>query len=209
MRYANGVSSWQNRVVTFYPGPVSGRFLAPVNIAARSAGTAGRSASFLCGSFVELFVSIDGDRNVITSAKFRTNGCGFVVATADVLCEWLSGKMLGELHGLNDEELNAFIGNELGEFPSERAHCAAVVFAALRDAMSRHRKSVIEEFQGESALICTCFGVSEETIADAITTRNYTSVDQVSESHRAGSGCGSCRFLIQELIDAKQHGDLG
>jgi NifU-like protein len=209
MRYANGVTSWQNRVVTFYPGPVNNRFLAPVNIAAGSAGAAGRSASFVCGSFVELFVSIDGDRNVITGAKFRTNGCGFLIATADVLCEWLAGKMLGELHGLNDDELNAVIEIELGEFPSERVQCAGVVFDALRNAMSRHRESVIHEFQGETALICTCFGVTEETIVEAISSRDYTSVDEVSESHRAGSGCGSCRFLIQELIDAKHRGDLG
>lgn len=209
MRYANRVSSWQNRVVTLYPGPVNHRFLAPANIVAGSSGTAGRSASFKCGSFAELFVSIDGDRNLMTGAKFSTNGCGFMIATADVLCEWLAGKMLGDLHGLNDEELNAVIGNELGEFPADRGQCAAVVFEALRNAMSRHREIVLEEFQGETALICTCFGVSEETIADAISTRNYTNVDQVSESHRAGSGCGSCRFLIQELIDAKQRGDLG
>jgi NAD(P)H-nitrite reductase large subunit len=27
-------------------------------------------------------------------------------------------------------------------------------------------------------------------------------VDEVSASLRAGSGCGSCRMLIQELIDS-------
>src|SRR5687767_14725623 len=100
MRYANGVSSWQNRVVTFYPKPVGDRFLSPVNIAVRSAGMTGKSASFICGSFVELSVSIDADRGAIDEAKFRTNGCGFLIATADVICEWLAGKTLGELHGL-------------------------------------------------------------------------------------------------------------
>jgi NifU-like protein len=194
--------------VTFYPRPVNDRFLAPVNIATRPAGTAGRSASFVCGSFVELSVAIDPERSIITAAKFRTNGCGFMIAAADMLCEWLAGKMLIELHGLNDRELNAVIGRELGEFPAGRTQCAIVVFDALRNAMTRHRESVIEEFQGETALICTCFGIAEETIAAAISKRNYTSVDQVSESHRAGSGCGSCRLLIQELIDAEERGDL-
>ena len=194
--------------MTFYPRPVNDRFLAPVNIATRPAGTAGRSASFVCGSFVELSVAIDPERSIITAAKFRTNGCGFMIAAADMLCEWLAGKMLIELHGLNDRELNAVIGRELGEFPAGRTQCAIVVFDALRNAMSRHRESVIEEFQGETALICTCFGIAEETIAAAISKRNYTSVDQVSESHRAGSGCGSCRLLIQELIDAEERGDL-
>ena len=194
--------------MTFYPAAVNERFLAPVNLATQHTGQSGRSASFICGSLIELSVSIDEDHNAITSAKFRKNGCGFMIAAADVLCEWLAGKSLADLHGLNHTELLSTVTAELGEFPTAREQCAGLVFDALREAMSRHRESVIHEFQGDTALICTCFGVTEETIARALSERDYTTVDEISESHRAGAGCGSCRFLIQELIDAKQRGDL-
>jgi NifU-like protein len=69
--------------------------------------------------------------------------------------------------------------------------------------MAAYRARRIEEFQGEKALICTCFGVSEETIIGAIAENGFTEVEQVSKAYRAGSGCGSCRFLIQELIDMR------
>ncbi len=147
-----------------------------------------------------------GDSSSIDVANFRTNGCGFMIAAADVLCDKLRGKALAELHGLSDDELMRTIGDELGAFPGERTQCAGVVFQSLRNAMSLYREHRIEEFQGEKALICTCFGVSEESIIAAISENGYTEVEQVSEAHRAGSGCGSCRFLIQELIDMRASG---
>jgi NifU-like protein len=69
--------------------------------------------------------------------------------------------------------------------------------------MAEYRRHRIEEFQGEKALICTCFGVSEETIVNVIAENDLTDVDEVSGLCRAGSGCGSCRMLIAELIDSQ------
>lgn len=161
------------------------------------------SASFVCGSFVEVCVGVGPDSESIDTAKFRTNGCGFMVAASDALCDWLGGRTLAEMHGLNDKELTQVINDELGSFPSERAQCATVVFQALRNAMSAYRERRVEEFQGEKALICTCFGVTEETIMNAIAENGFTEVEEVSGAYRAGSGCGSCRFLIQELIDMR------
>jgi len=69
--------------------------------------------------------------------------------------------------------------------------------------MAAYRERRVEEFQGEKALICTCFGVSEETIVTAISENSLSDVDQVVDLCRAGSGCGSCRMLIQELVDMR------
>jgi NifU-like protein len=60
----------------------------------------------------------------------------------------------------------------------------------------------IEEFTGEKALICTCFGVSEETIERVIANNRCETVEEVSQKCNAGSGCGSCQPLIQEIIDS-------
>ncbi|HUR97516.1 MAG TPA: iron-sulfur cluster assembly scaffold protein [Pyrinomonadaceae bacterium] len=187
--------------MAFYPEEVDKRFRSPSNSGGDETGPAGKSASFVCGSFVELSVGLDVGHNSIKSAKFRTNGCGYMIAAADVLCDWLDQKTLSAFHGLGDAELTQIVTARLGHIPESRMQCALVVFDALRDAMSRHRAKRIEEFRGEAALICTCFGVSEESIVSAITENGFTQVDQVAETCRAGSGCGSCRLLIQELVD--------
>jgi NifU-like protein len=163
----------------------------------------GASASLVCGAYATLSVRVEPKSGSIDTASFRTNGCGFMIAAADVLCDWLANKSLAELHGLNDHELLGVVSGELGEFSSHRSHCATTVFEALRAAMSAYRAKRIEEFQGEKALICTCFGVSEETVVSAIDESDLTEVDEVSDLCRAGSGCGSCRFLIQALIDSR------
>jgi len=194
------VGSCQNLIVPFYPSKVHKRFVSPANATSEDLGSRGIAASFVCGSFVEMFVLVDGDE--IAKASFRTNGCGFMVAAADVVSEWLSGKQLSELHGLNDDELRDVVGDALGRFPLNREQCASVVFDALHKAMSNYRELRVAEYEGEKALICTCFGISEDTIVATIAENKLTEVEDVANHVRAGSGCGSCRMLIQELIDS-------
>lgn len=126
-----------------------------------------------------------------------------MVAAGDVLSEWVSRRPLAELHGLNDDELLGAVSMALGSFPGERVQCAEVACDALREAMADYRRRRIDEFRGDSALICTCFGVSEDTLVSTIAAQNIATVDEVMATCRAGSGCGSCRMMIQELIDMR------
>lgn len=159
----------------------------------------GRAVSFACGGFIEISLAIS-DGEVLNGSRFRTNGCGYMAAAADRLCAELSGKKLADLHGLEgaDEDLRS----RLTTPPRERNECFGAVIEALTDAFKVYRKLRVEEFAGEKALICTCFGVSEETILRFIEEGSAATVDEVSSTLRAGSGCGSCRMLIQELIDS-------
>lgn len=127
-----------------------------------------------------------------------------MVAAAEQMSTWLEKLTLSDLHGLSEIELTRIITAELGEMPPARQDCATVVFEALRIAMSDYRTSRLDEFQGEKALICTCFGVAEETVVRTIAENKLTDVDEVSELCRAGSGCGSCRMLIAELIESAE-----
>ncbi|HEX6126816.1 MAG TPA: iron-sulfur cluster assembly scaffold protein [Pyrinomonadaceae bacterium] len=191
--------------VSFYPQRVNDRFLAPACAGdADNANAAGTSASFVCGAFTKVTLRIDSVSKSIVEAKFHTNGCGYMVAAADVVCEWLEVKEFQDLDGLADSSLMQIIGREIGSFPIAREQCAGVVFEAIHRAMAAYRKDRIEEFRGETALVCTCFGVSEETIVDAISANQLNDVIEVAENCRAGSGCGSCRMLIQELLDARE-----
>ncbi len=168
----------------------------------------GTAANFTCGSFVRFSLLIDTESRTVVEASFSSNGCGFMLAAADALAESVSKKHVTELHGLDDAELNQIIYNSLGEFPSERKECLAACIESLRSAFADFRAKQIEEFQGEKALICTCFGVSEETIETLLSepgaiATGFFSVEEITRLTNAGSGCGSCRMLIQEMIDTR------
>jgi NifU-like protein len=165
-----------------------------------NASASGRGVNFSCGGAVKISLTISEDAGTVEKARFRTNGCGFMVAAAEVACSRLSGTALSDLHGL--EELSEALLSIVGTEPSNRQECLSAALDAVRAAFRDHRERLIEEFTGEKALICTCFGVSEETIVRSIESIRATTVEQVSAFCRAGSGCGACRMLIQELIDA-------
>lgn len=161
---------------------------------------AGTDARFDCGCYVRFTLSITGEK-VIAGAGFQTNGCGFMVSSAGVAAESITGRKLTELHSLDKAAYLALLERSIGKLPADRLACVGAVLDSLRAALTDYRSRVIEEFAGEKQLICTCFGVSEETIERLIATKRPASVDEVSSGCRAGSGCGSCRMLIREMID--------
>jgi bacterioferritin-associated ferredoxin len=115
--------------------------------------------------------------------------------------EQIIGKKLNELHGLDENVLQNAIEGKLGLFEDHRRHCFDLCFETLQDAFADFRAFQIEEFSGEKALICTCFGVSEETIEKVIMKNSLATIEEVTDFCNAGGGCGSCQPLIQEIID--------
>ncbi len=186
----------------FYPDKINERFNAPKNVGSiENADAKGRWASFICGVSVSFFLQINDETKEIGDAKFKTSGCGFVIATADFICGKINGEKLTKLHGL--EDLSDKFEKEFGEFPFERRHCAAICFDALQNALAEYRTAQIEEWTGEKALICSCFGVSEERIENEIALHNLETVEEVGDICNAGTGCGSCQPLIQEILDSQ------
>lgn len=161
-----------------------------------------RAANFSCGCFVGFSLEVS-DAKIVSDARFISNGCGYMVASADVLANLVARKSLADLHSLNEPELVENIRQELDDFPADRKSCVDSVTEALRTAFADYRKRRIEEFRGEKALICTCFGVMEETIEQYIEDSDASSVEDVTRACRAGGGCGSCVMLIHEMLDAK------
>ncbi len=187
-------------LVNFYEPKISKYFSNPQNAGrAKFANAIGTNATFVCGCALRFTLQII-ERKVV-EAKFLTNGCGFMIASADVLAEIIIGKELAELHGLENLEIQ--ITAKLDEFPESRRHCLNLAIETLQAAFNDFRVSKLEEWSGEKALICTCFGVSEETIEKVITENYCETVEEVSRLCNAGSGCGSCQILIQEIIDSK------
>ncbi len=189
-------------MVKFYSERIDDRFHAPKNVGgAADANAVGTTATFVCGAALRFSLRIKKDTKEIVEAKFKTNGCGYLIASADVLAEQITGKKLNELHGLDKSVLQAQIKGELGEFPENRKHCLDLCLETLQDAFADFRDSQIEEFTGEKALICTCFGISEEMIENLIKQNSLATIEDVTDACNAGGGCGSCQPLIQEIID--------
>lgn len=186
----------------FYPPKISERFHEAKNAGKASGANAfGTSATFVCGAVLRFTLRIDVETKKIDEAKFKTNGCGYSIAAADALAEKIIGKYLTELHSLDKQFLESEIETEIEEFSVNRKHCLNLATDALQSALADFRARQIEEFVGEKALICTCFGVSEETIENLIAEKSLASIEEVTDVCNAGGGCGSCQFLIQELID--------
>jgi NifU-like protein len=157
----------------------------------------GTSASFRCGAFARISLRIEDQR--IADIRYTTNGCGWMLAACEELARKYAGCKLDQLHGLAglDRQFEQLSAHR----PPERDQCVDIAREAIKAALAKHRQNVVEEFRGESELICTCFGISEETIEQCIRENAVRTVPQLSALCRAGSGCGSCTMLLQELID--------
>lgn len=178
------------------------RFLRPASAGKAGGGNAaGTGVSFQCGCFVRFSMLIDVRSKIVVEAGFVSNGCGYMVAAADATVVEIDGREITTLGPGNAGEIRRAVGSVLGSFPGARDHCVDAVLDALQAALADHRSHLIEEFRGEKALICTCFGVTEETVERFIADKAPETVDEVAKACRAGSGCGSCRMLIQEMLD--------
>ncbi len=55
------------------------------------------------------------------------------------------------------------------------------------------------------SVVCSCFGVGENTIKDYICENAKADVNQIGKALNAGTNCGSCRPEIKSLIENRQH----
>jgi len=168
----------------------------------RGENAVGKSASFVCGSFVRFGLRVDGSKKRIEDVRYSTNGCGFAVAAAETIARKFRLASLTELHGTKD--IASLIRTSVGVFPNGREHCLETVIGAFREALANYRSRLVEEFVGEKALVCTCFGIADDEIVELIEKHRITDLSELSKLSNAGSGCGSCQMLIRELIEAQQ-----
>ena len=165
----------------------------------------GVGANLECGCTARFFIAATEENGGTPDLHFGSNGCGFMVAAASILADTFNGSDVRDLHGLAPEELRGIIAAAFRNTPQSRFECVEAVIEAFRSAYSDLRKRRVEEFKGEGAIVCTCFGVSEERIEAEIKQRNLMSVEEVGTACRAGTGCGSCTMLIREMLDDRRH----
>jgi len=175
-------------------------FIQPRNVGEiGSAAAVGRAGSLRCGAALSMSLGLDESQR-ITDAKFKAAGCSYLVAACSFLTEQVKGKTTAEAAGLGQSPQVSVIEN-LGEWPIDRTHCAALACEALILAIRSYSDAIREEWSGEDALICTCFGVSERTIEEEIQAGKLHTIAEVTRVCNAGGGCRSCYSLIEDILD--------
>ena len=174
-------------------------FLKPRNVGdVGTEGIVGRAGSMMCGATIRASLHIDQSRR-ITDAKFKAAGCSFLVATASVLTEEIKGELSGEVAALLQSPANT-MSPALGPIPPDKAHCVKLVCQSLLAAITSYSDSVRDEWNGDEALICSCFCVSEKTIENVIETGGLRTIAEVTKACNAGGGCRSCYSLIEDML---------
>jgi NifU-like protein len=181
------------------PNPVQESFFNPKHVGeASEPNFAGRAASFECGAVLRMSLQIDESQR-IAQAKFKAAGCSVLVASAAALIDEVLGKTTREaaVVGRNADELRV----RLGALPAGRNECLRLAGEALVAAIHNYSDSAREEWEGDEALICTCFCISEQTIEREIQAKGLRTIAEVTAACSAGGGCRSCYPLIADILD--------
>ncbi len=163
-----------------------------------NADAVGLAGSLACGDQLKIYLKIEN--NIVTDAKFQTFGCGSAVASSSILTEMIIGKTVDEVKKITNQD----IADQLDGLPPEKMHCSVMGYEALEDALKNwDNYTDLDDIRNETPdkIVCTCFGVTENQIWDAIKTNGFKTVDEITEYTQAGGACGRCKSLIQDIID--------
>lgn len=168
----------------------------------------GSAGSLTCGDQLKIYLKIkDG---IVTDAKFQTFGCGSAVASSSILTEMIIGKSVEEVRKITNKD----IADELGGLPPEKMHCSVMGYEALEDALKGYidkddLNEALDEVNGkkepQDKIVCTCFGVTENQIWEAIKVNGLKTVEEVTNYTKAGGACGKCKNTIKDIIDTYYH----
>ena len=168
-----------------------------------NADAIGEAGSLACGDSLKIYLKIkDG---IVIDAKFQTFGCGSAVASSSILTEMIIGKTVEEVKKITNKD----IADELGGLPPEKMHCSVMGYEALEDALKNFDDYTdLDDLRNEEnaqkvgeKIVCTCFGVTENVIWDAIKINGLKTVEEITNYTKAGGACGKCKSAIQDIID--------
>ena len=180
-----------------YTEKVKEHFFHPHNVGlVENADGVGEVGSLACGDALKLTFKLD-DQGRIAQVKFQTFGCGSAIASSSALTELIKGKTLEEAEKITNQD----IADYLGGLPEQKMHCSVMGREALEAAIENYRTGTTTKHELEGAVVCTCFGVTEEEIKRVVAENDLKTVEQVTNYCKAGGGCGGCHGDIQDIID--------
>lgn len=90
----------------------------------------------VCLDRIRLSIRVDRDR--LTDAKVRVQGCPPTIAAASALTELIINRPLAEVQSLTRKD----IVESLGRLPAAKMHCASLAIDALRAAIDSIERSL-------------------------------------------------------------------
>ncbi len=183
-----------------YSDKVFDHFMNPRNVGeVENPDGVGEVGSMACGDALRLTFRL-GEDGCIAEAKFKTFGCGSAIASSSVLTEMLLGKSLEEASKITNEQ----IAQELDGLPREKMHCSVMGREALEAAMidyyKRLGRGVPCHLIQQSTILCHCFGVTKDTVKEAIFSHRLETIEDVTNHTKAGGGCKECHHDIGDLL---------
>ena len=158
----------------------------------------GRATSLTCGAIARISLQVDDDQ-IIRNANFKVAGCSVLVAALANLTEQATNLTTAQAAALA-EDLKS-IEARLENVSNDRVDCVLLASEALLEAIRSYSDAVREHWEGDDALICTCFGVSERTIENEVQQKNLVTIQEVTRECNAGAGCRSCYPLIEDILE--------
>ena len=173
----------------------------PRNMGRLSEATAvGNVGSITVGRALRFFIHVDA--GLITQAKFQVFACPEMIPTASLLTELVTGMSVNDARRLQREDIVK--ASEAGDLavPLLPWSLEALQQALRLDAGEEAESPPVES---DETLICRCHNVSEATIRLSIE-GGAEEVEDVVDSTKAGSGCGSCKRDIDQIFQSMMRG---
>jgi NifU-like protein len=160
-----------------------------------NASAVGDVGSIVVGDALRFYISVSAGR--ITQAKYQVFNCVDQVASSSVVTEAVVGRTFAEAKVLGPREVCAQLGGLEHTWLPPRLWAVD----GLRAAIAAYEREEVDSDTELDPLLCRCFGISEETVRQAVKINGCTTVDEVVGATGAGTGCGTCRADIPRLIE--------
>ncbi|MCD6109227.1 iron-sulfur cluster assembly scaffold protein [bacterium] len=155
-----------------------------------------------CGDMMKMWIKVDHITDTVVECKWRTFGCASAIASTSILSEMVTengGMSIDKAFKIKPQD----IVERLAGLPDRKIHCSVLGDKALRAAINDYfRKSKQEGriVKDKAKVICTCLNVTNHEIEDAVLEGKLT-YEEVQKKTKCGTGCGSCKSRIEELIE--------
>jgi len=172
----------------------------------------GFHGSLVCGDAIKLTFRVQKDeknpeKDIIIKAKYLTFGCTSAIAASEALCAIMEqGKYTPiKAMSLTKDDIVTFLDG----LPTQKIHCSIMgieaLYASIHDWAKKRgvdlkkfgvqdecvRKNTASEDE-DNHIVCRCMSMNKKYIKDQIKDLKLKTVENVVDTIKAGSVCGSC-----------------